>query len=793
MAGRAAPEAHGQGRLEQTRRLQPADNRAAQLATLQEVGSALLKELDPDKILTLITHRAKLLTRSHTASLARRTGPDSLRLDFATGRHARSVKDMVVPIQRSLAGKTMQTGQSHLEAHVDDEAWERFPFARALAARSVMFAPVSDHREVVGVLCLAHAEPHHFGPEDLGLLELFASLATIAMRNARLFEAERASARAEALLAAESAARAEESQRRLRQLGSLQEVGAALIAEVVPHEVLRLIAKRAKEVTGARSATIARRTGPDTLRLEVAVGRGAARAVNAEVSIRGSVSGLTITSGLAQLVADVNAHPGVEHPIARTFEARSAMFAPLVEDGKAVGVLAVAHGEANRFSGEDLDLLELFANLASVALRNADLFEAQKRAAETHATIAAEAQTKELEAQRRLLQLRSLHEVGAALVSEVVPNQVLRLIAERAMEVTGARSATIGRRCADNTLCLEVAVGRGATKARNAFVPIEGSVSGQTMTSGRAHLVEDVEAHAGVEHPIARALDARSAMFAPLFDEGETVGVLAVAHGQASRFSRDDLGVLELFADLASMALHNAHLFEAQQEASRAEKQLALATAEAESKGRLLSGVINAQEEERARLARDLHDTGAQALTSVLLGLKVAEQGKSVEEIRRRIDEMRDLTSEAIREIRQIAVSLRPPVLDDLGLEAALDRLTSDFESRSGIKTRVRLSGCGSALDSDVQTALYRVVQEALNNAAKHSRASTVSIHTEESESGFRLWVRDDGQGFDASKRTEGLGLGLEGMRERAELAGGHLTVTSAPGRGTTVELEVRK
>ncbi len=207
---------------------------------------------------------------------------------------------------------------------------------------------------------------------------------------------------------------------------------------------------------------------------------------------------------------------------------------------------------------------------------------------------------------------------------------------------------------------------------------------------------------------------------------------------------------------------------------------------------RLSSQAISAQEEERKRVARELHDETAQSLTSLLVRLRIAEKAGSVEEIRAAIAEVRELTSRTLEEVRKLALELRPSALDDLGLVPALQWYTKQYAERHGVTVDFRSVGLAERLPSDVELVLYRVVQEALTNVAKHARARHVTVLLERQGSAIRATVEDDGRGFDvhAMLQSRERGLGLFGMQERLALIGGHFHVESAPGRGTRIDVE---
>jgi signal transduction histidine kinase len=215
-----------------------------------------------------------------------------------------------------------------------------------------------------------------------------------------------------------------------------------------------------------------------------------------------------------------------------------------------------------------------------------------------------------------------------------------------------------------------------------------------------------------------------------------------------------------------------------------------------EIRTRLLEQVMTAQEEERRRIARELHDETGQSLTSLALGLAMIAEAPDLALARERAAELRRLATRTLEEVHHLSRGLRPSVLDDLGLLPALDRYLKEFGTSRGLAVDLHAAGFdGRRLPGPVEIAVYRIVQEALTNVAKHAAASTVSVLLEHRERSVHVIVEDDGKGFDveavlASGQTEHR-LGLHGMRERAALLGGSLTVESGPGRGTSVFAEI--
>ncbi len=206
----------------------------------------------------------------------------------------------------------------------------------------------------------------------------------------------------------------------------------------------------------------------------------------------------------------------------------------------------------------------------------------------------------------------------------------------------------------------------------------------------------------------------------------------------------------------------------------------------------LFDRAVSAQEEERRRISRELHDETSQSLTSLMLGLRSVETASTPAELQQRSALLRERLVAALDSVHQMARRLRPLALDDLGLPAALTRFVQETSAQTGQDIDLDVDGLGSArLPSDVETAVYRILQEAVANAIRHGRPSQVSVVVEKQDGWVIAMVEDDGAGFDPQSITRTTRLGIYGMRERAHLVGGSLTLESAPGRGTTIYLRI--
>ena len=207
------------------------------------------------------------------------------------------------------------------------------------------------------------------------------------------------------------------------------------------------------------------------------------------------------------------------------------------------------------------------------------------------------------------------------------------------------------------------------------------------------------------------------------------------------------------------------------------------------------SQIINAQEQERQRIARELHDETSQVLTSLLISLAVLEESVGTQEARERIADTRSLAHSTLRAIRNLSIDLRPSALDDLGLLPALRWYVKEYQKKCATEVEFQALGFKERLPAEMETALYRIVQECLTNTAKHANARKVKITLKEEADRVYGKIVDNGQGFDyeALLRTpnQERGLGLAGMHERAVLLDGTLDIHSVPGKGTTIEVSI--
>jgi len=264
---------------------------------------------------------------------------------------------------------------------------------------------------------------------------------------------------------------------------------------------------------------------------------------------------------------------------------------------------------------------------------------------------------------------------------------------------------------------------------------------------------------------------------APIKIKGEIVGTINLGSRNERSFADEDLELLESFCNIVGVALHNSELLRDLQH-----KELELR--------RTLQVAIEAQESERKRLSRELHDEVGQALTSILLRLKVLQDEKDITVIGDRLNGLRLLTSQTLEEIRRMAGDLRPMMLDDLGLLAAIRWYVQKCAEHSKINIVCKVGEDVGRLKPEIESVLYRVVQEGVTNILRHSQASNAYVIIERTPRKVLLTISDDGKGI-RSDREKLTGLGLIGMRERVSLVGGQLRIESVPDEGTRILVEL--
>jgi signal transduction histidine kinase len=531
----------------------------------------------------------------------------------------------------------------------------------------------------------------------------------------------------------------------------LVETGIAINSELSLDGVLERIVEAAVRVTDAHYAALGV-IDPAGTGLERFVTHGMTDEV--EKQIGDLPHGRGILGVLIHDARNLRLHNLSEHPRSVGFPSahppmNTFLGVPILLRGVAYGNLYLTEKNGGGdFTDEDEELVSLLAAQAAVAVENARLYESATSWSQ---------------------QLESLNEIGGALVGELELGPLLDLVATRLRGLIGARLVAIALPVGDG-LRIAAADGEGATDLE-AFNSLErDSKTGRVLERGSSERVDSLLEDPEVNQDVTRRLGASTGLYVPLLARERPIGVL-VAHdkmGPDPRFSSADLRLAEQFANRAAIAV----------DLSRRVARDALRR------------VVSGQELERRRLARELHDETGQALTSILLGLRAVEEAGSPDEMSTAASNLRELVVGTLQDVRRLAVQLRPKALDDFGLVAAVEHLVQTFSEATAIRVDLEAQLGDKRLPAEVETTLYRIVQEALTNIVKHAGASRVSILLVRRSGSATVVIEDDGQGFDpADLREEG--MGIIGMRERVELHEGRLTVESTPGSGATLVAEV--
>jgi signal transduction histidine kinase len=301
----------------------------------------------------------------------------------------------------------------------------------------------------------------------------------------------------------------------------------------------------------------------------------------------------------------------------------------------------------------------------------------------------------------------------------------------------------------------------------------------ELLASGRAIAVDDGQAARALCQDLAAAL-AESGFVswacAPLKMEGEIIGIYHLGKRSRRAFNPHDLALLEVIGNVVGSRLANAQLL------------LDLRHKENELR-RALHRTVELQEEERKRLARELHDEIGQALTSILINLKTIQETSDLRAVNDRLNDLRFITARTIEELRRLAMDLRPAALDNLGILPALRWYVQQSAERTGLDIRFLGPEKFDRLSPEAELVLYRVAQEGLTNAIRHGRARQVVVALERDHDLVRLSITDNGAGFDPEALERG--LGLIGIRERVELLYGNFDIIAAPGAGVQLQIEI--
>jgi signal transduction histidine kinase len=533
----------------------------------------------------------------------------------------------------------------------------------------------------------------------------------------------------------------------------LVEIGTSVLSNLDLESVLDSVVEAARELTGAEYAALGV-LDRDRTELErfiyVGIDDDTKRAIGNLPRGRG-VLGELIRDPSPLRLRDVNAHPHAYgfppgHPPMRSF-----LGVPIEVRGEAYGNLYMTEKrEGEEFDLADEEAARMLATWAGVAIDNARLY--------------TELAAHEADLQQALRRAETSVDIARTVGGETDVDRVLDLIVKRARALVDARSLLVLLRRGER-LFVAASAGRVDAGLEDLSLPAEDSVYGAAMVERAARRLEGPRGEA--EHGLRELLDAEAGVVVPLLFRGYAVGTLVALDREAggSGFDQEDVRLLQAFATSAATAV---------------------ATAQTVASERLQQQV-EVGERERKRWARELHDDTLQNLAAIRISLATALQSGAEDraaQLERAAGETVDRLERQIGELSRLINDLRPAALERLGLEGALESLAEEGSARGGFAVETALD-LGAGLNGDEERIVYRLVQEALNNAAKHSGAGRVQVRAAWAEGELHVAVEDDGSGFDPEAIASG--RGLTGMRERVEALGGRLELAAGSNGGARV------
>lgn len=383
--------------------------------------------------------------------------------------------------------------------------------------------------------------------------------------------------------------------------------------------------------------------------------------------------------------------------------------------------------------------------------------------------------------------LSALNSIATVVIQSLDLDTILRNALDKTLEIM--QQSTGGILLLDNDKqVLYYRVYRGLSKKyiKGMRLGLGEGIAGRAAQTGEAILVEDISADSRAAHPDLIALEGiRAFVSVPLRSQEKVLGVMNIISQESHKFSTEDINLLEGIAAQITVAIENSMLHQEVQHKD-------------EIRGELLREIFTIQEEERRRIARELHDETSQALTSLTTSLEVIASmlSSDIEGSQAMLRKAQSQSITILDEIQKLIYELRPILLDDLGLVPAIRWLIRNNLETAGVKVNFCTTGRVRRLTHQLETTLFRVTQEAVNNIAKHAHAQKAEISLHFNKKVMSIRIQDNGQGFNVKKAISSgdrpRGLGLLGMRERVELMNGTLDIRSRPhGRGTEIDIEI--
>jgi signal transduction histidine kinase len=539
---------------------------------------------------------------------------------------------------------------------------------------------------------------------------------------------------------------------REKRLRHLVEANVAVGSEASLDDVLQKTVEVAARLVVARYAALGvlDRTGSHLERLITTGIDDTTRARIGDLPSDHGVLRILLREARPVRVADVTKEPHFfgfppGHPPMRSF-----LGVPIFVRGVVYGDLYLAEKEDGEFTEADEEIVTLLAAQTGITIEKVQIYEG---------------------AVHWIRQLEALDELTHSVLEKREDvSRLLELVARRLRELIRARQVLISVPAPSGGLRVAAADGEGGADLVGYGVPSESKLA-RVLARGKSERIDSVLEDPEVDQVVARRVGGVAALLVPLVFHERSIGVVSAfnKNGPDPRFTDDDLRLAEAFATRAALAVHLS-------------ERVARETVDA---------ILDAQEAERSRIARELHDETGSALTAVLLGLAAIDAAATLPEAHQASTALRETARGTLENIGRLAFALRPSALDEFGLVPALKDLSGSLEEQGGPKIELQVDlPDGARLPAKLETAVFRITQEALTNVVKHAEAKTVHIIFACRERSVVLTVEDDGRGFSRAQLAGG-GLGLVGMRERVASVNGALDIESKRGAGTRLTVEI--
>ncbi len=785
-----------------------AEENAARIGALQRVTAALTTALTPDEVARAVLELGIVPLGASSGALA------LLSQDAQTIQLLRSVSyaqetlepwlqipaDAPVPIADAI-----RTGEILAFSTLEDALarYPHIPFGTT-GNHAWLVVPLAVNERRLGGLWMSYGKEHNFSDADIAFARGLAQQCAQALERARLYESER-SARQTAERAAQRSEWLTEAShvlsRSLDYKQTLSELAQLVVSELADWCTIDM----AKGDGTAEQLVLAHQ---DPVRLQWA------KDFSEEIkqyfepdweAPRGLPA--VLRTGKAEIYYDIPdellqqaAKNEVQLQILRSIGYSSVMIVPLNAQGKTLGAITMVNTDSQRhFTDDDLALAELFAGRAAVAIENARLYqekeqlnaELEERVRERTAQLSRAYQelSGEVGERRRAQETTgALLRISNKLNSTLDVQESLDILIQEAITLMGARVGFAGLRTPRGMEIVRYYENGERVPVEHTWPPGKG-MPGWVLEHAAPYLTNDAPNDPIILHELPFNRDVKCALCTPILNpQNQVVGFFEVRDRISQEpFAPADADFLMALSPIASIALENARAY---QKISEAESAVQESYAQLRA---LAARLQTIREEERTDIARELHDELGQSLTALKMDLAalIARLPKRNKLLRERATSMTEQIDQTIKVVRRMSSQLRPGMLDDLGLGPSIEWYAQEFQTRTGIVVETNIIEQELALNHTQATALYRIFQETLTNVARHANATRVQATLNLEGDELVLTVSDNGRGLDLSQVRGKRSLGLLGMRERAEMIQGTLSLEGEPGKGTTVAVRV--